>query len=122
MSVKQYRDVARIEGNGNNVIDIRVAYRKGGINYATYKTDPRGFSVSATPSEVKDGFRTTAMLSGVGAFLEPAKRFSEKRLHDIAFTALDLPETRQCYESVRERSLASGFPAWDDAKKHLETA
>lgn len=38
----------KIEGTENKYLKSEVYYNKGGINYFTYKTDPRGYWVSVT--------------------------------------------------------------------------
>ncbi len=65
---------------------IAVFYDAGGINYATYKTVPRGFHISGNPVEIGDGFEKTKMFqhgSGRMLLLE-SKRFSDKQLEALA--------------------------------------
>jgi hypothetical protein len=72
---------------------ITLYYDKGGINYFTYKTDPRGYSLSVIPIEIdtSGGFRVEKhmMFAGYRDFLQPAERFSRKQF-DLLFKDSDL--------------------------------
>lgn len=64
---------------------ITVYYDKGGINYWTYKSDPRGYFLSVVPIEIEQtstGFRVEkhSMMAGYRDFLKSADRFSRKQL------------------------------------------
>ena len=68
-------------------IKIEVRYLKGGLNYFTYKEEPRGIYVIVTPVEVQDrgGYemeRFTAF-SGVKTCVKKLKRKSEKAEQEV---------------------------------------
>lgn len=76
-------------------IEVRVYYNKGGINYASGNTEPRGYWLSVSPVTIEHrngmeirGFR---FFSGIKSFIEPAARFSAKKLEQIAATVRDAP-------------------------------
>ena len=78
------------DGNGSNAMKISVTYQKGGLSWATYKTNPKGFYVSLVPIkyEVGEVFTTESfmMFSGgsISYFVLPAARFNSARLTSIA--------------------------------------
>jgi len=83
------KTIARIPTTEENgFIDVYVSYNKGGINYATYKQEPRGYTLHVQPIKVenKNGFTCTSFMgfSGVRQHLETANRFSQKRLAEVA--------------------------------------
>lgn len=69
---------------GINNVKISVYYSKGGINYATYKTEPSAIWASITPMEVKheNGFRCEkyGFMKGLKVNLEPATRLNRKNV------------------------------------------
>lgn len=67
----------------NTHLEISVYYSKGGTNYLTYKTEPRGFYLSVTPVK-KDGVCVSHILgAGIKKLIAPANRYSAKQ-HDLA--------------------------------------
>jgi hypothetical protein len=71
-------------------IKVTVTYRMGGMNYSTYKTDPRGYYLSIQPMkvEVSNGMRceTFTGFSGKYVFIELADRFNAKRMTHLTET------------------------------------
>jgi len=70
------------------VLNVRVYYSKGGLNYWNYKTDPRGYYLSVTPQVVDGMWRTTSITPGStkGGFkqcFEVVKRMNNKRLTEL---------------------------------------
>lgn len=85
----------------NMAVKITVEFQAGGLNYSTYKTDPRGYVVSALVFEdTGDGcerYRLFDKRSG-SMLLEAAPRYSAKRL--LAFAAAvakRVPEAVPCF-------------------------
>ncbi len=74
-------------GQKRTHISLEVRYCKGGLNYTTYREDPRGIYLSATPIgiEVRTDceIRQYSAFSGIGAFLEEAKRLNQKRVQTV---------------------------------------
>ena len=67
-----------------NMVDVEVYYSLGGMNYFTYREEPRGYWVSIQPINV-DGYCTSfTAFSGIKCFLKEAKRFSQKVLDELA--------------------------------------
>ena len=66
------------------IIRIKVDYRIGGMNYFTASTTPRGYYISVQPLEVGEHFESFMAFSGVAQILEPANRYSDKKLDAIA--------------------------------------
>jgi len=63
---------------------VKVRYDKGGLNMFQNVQEPRGYFLSATPEEHKDGFTTFTAFSGLKTLIEPGKRFSRKVLEGVA--------------------------------------
>ena len=74
------------EHDGDEFIDVTLSYRKGGLSYATYKQVPRGFFLSMSAMQIKDGFESFILFGNrsFSAFIEQAGRYSEKRLKELA--------------------------------------
>lgn len=72
--------LARYYKSPGKAVEIVVKFRKGGINYFTYKEEPKGYYVTVRAVEIKGGLLSYSYGMGTGAFLEEAKRFSRKTL------------------------------------------
>jgi hypothetical protein len=85
MSVRKIK-LARIQTTKGekHFIDVYISYNKGGLSMMNYKMQPRGYDVHVQPIEVSDGFTTFMGFSGVRQHIEGAKRFSQKRLAELA--------------------------------------
>ena len=64
--------------NGSH-IDVEVYYTKGGANYISGGTTPRGYYLSATPVTYKNGMASTVLFNGMKKLLMPANRYSAKQ-------------------------------------------
>lgn len=66
-----------------NVLSLSVSYSKGGINYFTYKDEPRGYYLHITPQKLESrefgAVWQTVMGSGCKLFLHSVQRQSEKQ-------------------------------------------
>lgn len=113
--------VHRVKGDGENVIDIEVLYRKGGINYFTYEKDPRGYYVYLQAAEAKeDGMYHFAMGNGNGRFLREATRVSKKVILECAESCMDDPAVEACYQALVAKNPGKGFPEWSVVKAEYD--
>lgn len=65
-------------------IRVSVYFNEGGLNYFNYKTEPKGYWISAEPVKVENGFETSRPFShGSRHFVEETKRYNAKRLEAI---------------------------------------
>ncbi len=71
-------------GNEGKVITVSLSYSKGGMNYFTGRTDPRGIWIFIRPIEIKDGFESFIITEGIGLFVEELKAKSDKKLQAAA--------------------------------------
>jgi hypothetical protein len=67
------------------VLDIKAIYHKGGMNYFTYKTEPRGYYMVISPKELTETgfmFLIDGSRENMGAkyLIEGATRLNRKRL------------------------------------------
>lgn len=81
----------KIEGK-NTELKIEVYYHKGGLNYFTYKNEPRGYYVSVLPVEIQrmdNGIvmESFAAFSGIKSFLKEVSRKSNKGYNDACIIA-----------------------------------
>ncbi len=67
---------------------VELDYQKGGMNYANYKTEPRGYYVTVRPTEIERHEHGTmekyGMFTGIKFLYEPAKAFGAKKLETLA--------------------------------------
>ncbi len=76
--------LARLKTTSEKVIEVSVSYSKGGINYMTYKQEPRGYQLHVQPLTIKDNWVTIEGFTGVKQTIEEAKRFNRKKLEEVA--------------------------------------
>ena len=70
-------------------IKVEVGYLKGGLNYFTYKEEPRGVYVSVSPVTLEDrpgGYQTESFtaFSGFKTCVKELKRKSDKAVQEVA--------------------------------------
>lgn len=69
-------------------IVVELDYQMGGVNYATYKTEPRGYYVCVRPLSLEKGEHSVmerfTMFGGVKFFYAEAKSFGAKKLEQLA--------------------------------------
>jgi hypothetical protein len=92
----------------SHFLKVSVSYSKGGPNYFSGGTTPRGFYVNVSPiyTEPTSGAYTmegTILGSGSRMLLEPAARFSDKVLTRLAATVKSHPS----YDNLKASVLAS---------------
>lgn len=90
------KEYINAEGKDVNKLRITVYYSLGGVNYATYKQESRGYYLSVTPVNIEDkGYcvcESQTMFTGIKKLIKPVSRQSKK----AADEALELAkESRQ---------------------------
>lgn len=102
-----------LPGGEDNTVQISVTYDKGGLNYFTYKQEPRGYQLTVSPCKVGEGFvRHSLNLGGGGIgrrfFVAPATRFNGRRFETLINAIAPHLDTLaaalvvQDYERIRE--------------------
>ena len=100
-------------------VEVEVSYSKGGINYFTYNNEPRGYWLGVQPITVRSDLGVSFMaFSGTKAFLEDAKRFSAKRLAELAAQGKSLPK----YDQLMAHVLAKNGLTLAEAKDEKAVA
>lgn len=74
----------KAEGHDINVVEVSIYYSKGGMNYFTYRNEPRGYYFSIQPyldSDLGNGVtgRMFRAFSGMKDCVLPCERQSKKR-------------------------------------------
>lgn len=60
-------------------LKVQLYYSLGGMNYFTYKTEPRGYYLSVSPVERSRGMESYTAFSGVKNLIIEVKRQSAKK-------------------------------------------
>lgn len=68
-----------VEGGKNEFLKCELAYSLGGMNYFTYKNEPRGYYLSVSPVEKSGCMESYVAFSGVKKLLLEVKRKSPKK-------------------------------------------
>jgi hypothetical protein len=87
----------------NQFIEVSVHFNEGGINYATYDREAKGFYLSLKPITIdpaSPGVVSFMMFSGGKTLILEAKRFSQKTLEQLAKTAMQDPKYQPLLEHV----------------------
>ena len=87
-----------------HVIDVYVSYHKGGVNFATYKNEPRGFYLHVQPIEVGENFVRFMGFSGYKQHIKDAARFSQKQLAAAAEEAKNADILQTMIDAVCEKN------------------
>lgn len=84
------RNISIIPATGHEVnrIKVELYYNEGGMSYATYQQEERGYYLIVLPEFYQDegnGFCSTktSAFSGIKQLIEPAKRFGQKKLDNF---------------------------------------
>lgn len=80
--LNEYTRTYKAEGKGVNRLDVSITYALGGINYFTYKNEPRGYYFSIQPWESDGVWRKFTAFSGVKMCALPCNRQSKKRYEE----------------------------------------
>jgi len=71
--------IERDDLKGATHIEISVYYSKGGANYLSGGTTPRGFYLSVKPVTKRDGMVSYVLFSGRSQFLFETARYTDKQ-------------------------------------------
>lgn len=96
-----------------SVLQVRVYYSKGGMNYMNYKQEPRGYYVLVQSCNVGNGFRSFMLTPGSnkGGFkqcFEQVKRLNRKRLEELQTSiheGIDPDIIKQLWELMQLRAI-----------------
>lgn len=78
--------------NGTH-LDVEVYYSKGGANYISGGTTPRGYYLSVTPVTHKNGMVSTVLFTGMKRLLMQTNRYSAKQFEQaVQKGRLEAPE------------------------------
>ena len=69
-------------------LDVECYYDLGGPNPFSGRFDPRGYFLSVSPVTREENWKSFTAFSGIRTCLQPANRFSQKTLEQVAATAL----------------------------------
>lgn len=102
------RVIETIEVTGNseiNTIEVQLTYNAGGLNYFTYKNEPRGYYLSVSPyKQSQEGHFQTKVysgFSGIKSFVEEASRFGKKKLDNMM---IDQAKKQELINHVLEKN------------------
>ena len=93
------------------ILEVEVYYDEGGMSYFTGSVNKRGYYLAVQPVKLQGGFRSITAFSGTKALVEETRRFSARKLHEIASQALQLP----VYRTLLNHVLAKGNIRLQDA-------
>ena len=105
--------VLKIPTNTKQVIEVVVTYCKDGR---------RGYRYSVTPVEYKDGMMSFGLFSGKRVFIEDAKRFSEKRLIEIATDYKNLSMLKEVIAEVAGSNKLVVLGEWGEGLEQATEA
>ena len=88
----------------NTVLRTEVYYNLGGMNYFSGQSMKRGYYLSVTPMELRDGFTSMTAFSGTCDLLEEAPRFSQRKLDVLAADAGHRPIYQQLISHVKAKN------------------
>jgi hypothetical protein len=84
----------------DRILEVEVYYDEGGMSYFTGGVNKRGYYLAVQPVNLEQGFRSITAFSGTKALVEETKRFSAKKLQEVAQQALHLPVYRTLLNHV----------------------
>jgi len=92
-------------------LEVEVYYDEGGMSYFTGSVNKRGYYLAVQPVKLDGGFRSITAFSGTKALVEETKRFSARKLQEVALQAVHLP----IYRTLLDHVLAKGNIRLQDA-------
>ena len=95
----------------DRILEVEVYYDEGGMSYFTGSVNKRGYYLAVQPVKLDGGFRSITAFSGTKALVEESKRFSARKLQEVALQALHLP----VYRTLLNHVLAKGNIRLQDA-------
>lgn len=84
----------------NRIVEVEVYYDEGGLSYFTGGVNKRGYYLAVQPVKLEGGFRSITAFSGTKAIIDETKRFSARKLQEVALQALQLPVFRTLLDHV----------------------
>ena len=104
--MNEYKRTYKVEGKGANTAEVSIYYSKGGMNYWTYRNEPRGYYFQIHFCEVHEHENYTVHTFGIGtgpqgmkSLVLPCERQSKKRF-ETACSQID-----ECIEQFLADSL-----------------
>jgi hypothetical protein len=88
----------------NTFLRMEVYYNEGGMNYFSGQSQKRGYYLSATPVKEEGNFTTVTAFSGTCQLLLEVKRFSQKKLQEVAADAGSQPIYPQLIAHVKSKN------------------
>lgn len=73
-----YEVTRKPENDNSNELRVEIYYSLGGVNYFTYKMEPRGWYFSIAPEYHKGNMRSYAAFSGMKTCILETKRRTDK--------------------------------------------
>jgi hypothetical protein len=92
MSRERIINDLEVEGGGGQVIEVRLDYDLGGMNYFTGSVEPRGIYLCATPVTKSEGWRSFTAFAGTKVLYKELKRFSQKVLDECQPTQQEIDD------------------------------
>ena len=72
-----------ILNNTVNTLKVELYYNKGGMNYFTSNSEPRGLYLSVSPVTVHEGSVTFTAFSGIKKCVKQMERFNQKQFDNF---------------------------------------
>lgn len=88
----------------DRILEVEVYYDEGGTSYFTGVVNKRGYYLAVQPVKLEGGLRSITAFSGTKALVEETKRFSARKLQEVALQAMQLP----IYGTLLDHVLAKG--------------
>lgn len=88
----------------DRILEVEVYYDEGGMSYFTGGVNKRGYYLAVQPVKLDGGFRSITAFSGTKALVEETKRFSARKLQEVALQAMQSP----IYRTLLDHVLAKG--------------
>jgi len=76
---KHERHIERNDLKGATHLEVSVYYTKGGANYFSGGTTPRGYYLSVRPVTLRDGMKSFDLFAGCKKFLFETARYTAKQ-------------------------------------------
>lgn len=87
-------------------LDVELRYELGGVNPFTSNNEPRGYFLSVGPMTRDEarGMRRFMAWSGTKMLVEPANRFSQKKLEEVAAKVPEHPDYKRLIQLVAAKN------------------
>ena len=97
--IRTYEIKEKPSGDKNTHLKCEVYYKLGGMNYFSYENEPRGYYMSVTPCEIRDGLISFRAFSGYKKVIKTVNRQSKKGFEEAKEKFLDeyMVMVQQCF-------------------------